>query len=230
MRDAFDFGTRAPVTPRPTSRANRRKGQSLENRETQPYVIEGDRVALGPIERDSMPLFYRWFNDPEMMRTAGIGDGPWTLERVEAWTKRFGGDSSEAWFMVYLRDTGQPIGFAGLRDIDERHGTAEYAISIGEASARGKGYGTEATRLMLDYAFIARGLHSVLLDAAEYNPGGIRAYQKAGFREIGRRHESDVMGGKRWDTVFMQALASEFESPLLGQIFVPDQPRERDSR
>ena len=196
---------------------------------TQTYSITGDRVALGPIESDTMPLFYRWFNDMELLRTAGIGDGPWTMERVEAWFKRFS-DSSEAWFMVFERDSERPIGFAGLRDIDEIHGTAEYAISIGEKSARGQGYGTEATRLMLDYAFVARGLHSVLLDVAAYNPGGTRAYEKAGFREIGRRHESDVMDGKRWDTVYMQALASEFESPVLGRVFAPDQPRQAGDR
>lgn len=189
------------------------------------YSITGDRVALGPIEQDALPLVYRWFNDFELLRTAGIGDGPWSMERVKAWCQRFGGGPDESWFMIYELDTGQPIGFAGLRDIDERHGTAEYAISIGDSAQRGKGYGTEATRLMLDYAFIARGLHSVLLDVAAYNPGGIRAYEKAGFREIGRRHEADLMDGKRWDIVYMQALASEFESPVLAQIFVPDQPR-----
>ena len=202
----------------------------MDKRDTQHYSITGERVALGPIARDTLPLFYRWFNDMELLRTAGIGDGPWTMERVEAWCARFSGGSDEAWFMVFGRDSGRPIGFAGLRDIDERHGTAEYAISIGEASARGMGFGTEATRLMLDYAFIARGLHSVLLDVAEYNPGGIHAYAKAGFREIGRRRESDVMDGKRWDTVYMQALASEFESPVLGKIFIPDQPRQAGDR
>jgi RimJ/RimL family protein N-acetyltransferase len=201
----------------------------LDSPNTQHYSITGERVALAPIEAETVPLFYRWFNDMELLRTAGIGDGPWTMERVEAWCKRFNGNEGEAWFMVFERESDRPIGFAGLRDIDERHGTAEYAISIGEASARGKGFGTEATRLMLDYAFVARGLHSVLLDAAEYNPAGIRAYEKAGFREIGRRRESDVMGGKRWDTVYMQALASEFDSPVLGRIFVPDQPREADA-
>jgi len=197
---------------------------------TQHYSITGDRVALGPIERETLPLFYRWFNDFDLLRTAGIGDGPWTMERVEAWCKRFESGPEEAWFMIYERETGQPIGSAGLRDIDERHGTGEYAISIGEVSARGKGYGTEATSLMLDYAFTPRGLHSVLLDVAEYNPGGIGAYAKAGFKEIGRRHEADVMGGKRWDIVYMQALASEFESPVLAAVFAPDVAKVRDAQ
>jgi len=201
----------------------------MDTRSTQHYSITGERVALGSIERESLPLFYRWFNDFDMLRTAGIGDGPWTMERVEAWCKRFNSGPEEAWFMIYALETGQPVGSAGLRDIDERHRTAEYAISIGEASARGQGYGTEVTRLMLDYAFIARGLHSVLLDVAAHNTGGIRAYANAGFREIGRRREADVMGGKRWDIVYMQALASEFESPVLARIFAPDQPRQAGS-
>lgn len=198
----------------------------MDSQATQRYSMTGERIALGPIERETLPLFYRWFNDVELLRTAGIGDGPWTMERVEEFFKRFNGASDEAWFMIHERESGQPVGTAGLRDIDARHGTAEYAISIGESSARGKGYGTEATRLMLDYAFVARGLHSVLLDVSEFNPAGIRAYAKAGFREIGRRHGAEVMGGRRWDVVYMQALASEFESPVLARIFVPDRPSE----
>jgi len=201
---------------------------NLGNTESALYSIEGESVALGPVTSDTRDLIYRWFNDPNVTRTAGVGDGPWSMERVEEWCKRFTGSDNEAWFLIFERDTGQPIGVAGLRDIDERHRTAEYAITIGEGSARGKGYGTEATRLMLDYAFVARGLHSVLLDVAAYNPGAIRAYEKAGFQEIGRRHGADLSEGTRWDTVFMQALATGFESPVLGAIFVPDQPRETD--
>src|SRR5690349_15653553 len=127
----------------------------MDNHERPTYSFTGERVALGPIERATLPLFYRWFNDFELLRTAGIGDGPWTIERVEGFFKRFNGSTGEAWFMIFDLESGRPIGSTGLRDIDERHGTAEYAISIGEPDARGRGYGTEATRLMLDYAFIA---------------------------------------------------------------------------
>ena len=82
---------------------------------------------------------------------------------------------------------------------------------------------------ILDYAFIARGLHTVLLDVSEFNPAGIRAYEKAGFRIIGRRSGAEVRDGRRWDTIYMQAMASDFESPVLAKIFVPDVPRERRS-
>ena len=56
-------------------------------------------------------------------------------------------------------------------------------------------------------------------------PRGLRAYEKAGFKQIGRRRECRVMGGKVYDEIYMDCLASEFESPVLGRVFAPDAPR-----
>lgn len=102
---------------------------------------------------------------------------------------------------------------------------AEFAILIGEADARGKGYGTEATALILDYSFLALGLSNVFLRIHAYNLADIRAYKKAEFRTIGVRRKSEKMGGALWDTVYMEALANEFERRVLGNVLVPDQPR-----
>ena len=93
---------------------------------------------------------------------------------------------------------------------------------IGEGAYRGRGYGTETTRLMLDYAFTALGLHNVFLTVNAYNYAGIRAYEKAGFREFGRRRQCKMRGGRRWDVVYMDCLATEFSSPVLTAIFEPD--------
>jgi diamine N-acetyltransferase len=84
-------------------------------------------------------------------------------------------------------------------------------IAIGAANCRGQGYGTEATRLMLDYAFNGLGLHSVMLTVYATNPAGLRAYTKAGFREIGRRRQSYLQGGTLWDTIYMDCLARDFD-------------------
>ena len=79
---------------------------------------------------------------------------------------------------------------------------------------------------MLGYAFTALGLHNVMLTVHEYNPAGIRAYTKAGFHEFGRRRESIFMGGKNWDVIHMECLATEWgPSPVLAEIFKPDEPR-----
>ena len=62
-----------------------------------------------------------------------------------------------------------------------------------------------------------------MLTVFEYDPAGQRAYEKAGFREIGRRRQCRMMGGKLWDEIYMECLSTDFESPVLGRIFAPDQ-------
>jgi diamine N-acetyltransferase len=192
----------------------------------QPVVnIVGDLIALGPLHRDLPPLAQRWINDFEAVRNLGMTPIPRTLEHEQGWAERAAASETTVPFVIYERATGAPIGTTSLMGIDWRGRTAEFGILIGEAGARGKGYGTETARLMLDYAFTALGLHSVMLRVHEYNRAGRRAYEKAGYREFGRRRGAQLMGGRRWDTIYMDCLAGEFTSPVLARIFAPDEER-----
>ncbi len=192
----------------------------------QPLVnIVGELVALGPLRRDLLPLYQRWINDFGTTRTLGIPSGPMTWEQEETWFNRAATADGDIPFTIYERATWRPVGTTALHGVDFRNRTATFGIMIGEPDRRGRGYGTETARLMLDYAFTALGLHNVMLAVYEYNPAGQRAYTKAGFREFGRRRQAQFMGGRLWDVIFMECLASEFTSPVLGRIFVPDQPR-----
>ena len=188
-------------------------------------TIVGTKVTLGPLRRDLVPLYQRWVNNFGTQRTLGGWPIPITDERELARYDQLSAADDEALFTIYVRETGQPIGITELKEIDPRSRTATFVIFIGEPEARGQGYGTETTRLVLDYAFTARGLHNVDLQAYEFNLAGLRAYERAGFRPIGRRRQSYWMGGRFWDTVYMDCLASEFVSPVLGAVFVPDTPR-----
>ncbi len=100
-----------------------------------------------------------------------------------------------------------------IRDFTNPHGTAEFGITIGNPGERGQGYGTEATRLLLDYAFTVLGVHNVWLDTLAYNIAAIRAYEKVGFREIGRRRGARALAGRRYDVVLMDCVIDEFVSP-----------------
>ncbi len=187
--------------------------------------IVGDLVALGPLRRDLLPVYQRWINDFATTRTLGIPSGPMTWEAEETWFNRASTSDSDVPFTIYERATWRPVGTTALHGVDFRNRTATFGIMIGEPDRRGRGYGTETARLMLDYAFTALGLHNVMLAVFEYNPAGQRAYTKAGFREFGRRRQAQFMGGRLWDVIFMECLAAEFTSPVLGRVFVPDQPR-----
>jgi hypothetical protein len=82
---------------------------------------------------------------------------------------------------VHLRTTDRLIGTCAFSQLDADNGSALYHITIGESDAWGKGYGTEATQLMLDHAFGAMGLHRIALFVFEFNERAVRAYKRCGF-------------------------------------------------
>lgn len=187
--------------------------------------VSGKRVALGPLRRDLVPHYTRWRNDFTVQRTFGDAPVPVTTEERMRWFEEQAHADDAHWFTIYQLDPFRPIGTTDLFSIDQRYGTAQFGMLIGEEDARGIGLGTEVVTLMLDFAFTALGLHSVMLSVSEYNLAGRRAYERAGFKEMGRRREADMIGGRRYDEIFMDCIATEFESPVLGEIFVPDTPR-----
>ena len=174
--------------------------------------IVGKNVALGPLHRDMLPLFERWEND---LRTADLGGDdprPITAEAITAtWDPLLRGERAD-WhgFAIYALPNLELIGHANLRDFTNSHGTAEIGITLGAVTERGKGYGSEAVRLLLDYAFQHLHVWNVWLDTAAYNHRAIRAYEKAGFREIGRRRGARVAGGTRHDIVLMDCTCEDF--------------------
>lgn len=171
--------------------------------------LVGNLVALGPLRRDLIPAYLRWSNDLSTSRTLGLS-WPTTLEHETATFEARVSDPATAAFTVYERATVRPIGVAYLYQIEPRHARASFGITIGEADARGKGYGTEATRLVLGYAFDDRGLENVLLTVYEFNRAGIRAYEKAGFVAFGRRRRCSRQGARLWDLLYMECVAGEF--------------------
>ena len=84
-------------------------------------------------------------------------------------------------------------------------------IGIGERDCWGKGYGTDAMRVVLRFAFVELNLHRVGLNVFEYNPRAIRSYEKAGFVEEGRLRGFLHRNNRRWDLIFMGILRDEWE-------------------
>jgi RimJ/RimL family protein N-acetyltransferase len=182
--------------------------------------IWGEKVALGPIRRDMLPLFERWKNDFEV--TLGIGQvRPFTAEQEEEWYERVSKSNDTIAFSIYeLGPEGsetylRPIGIAELMGIDYHHGDAEFGIMLGEKSAWGKGYGTEVARLLLDFGFNVLGLHNIWLRVLSFNEYAVKAYKRAGFREAGRLREQHKLGNKRYDDIYMDCLATEFEGSVI---------------
>ena len=188
-------------------------------------LVSGQRVGLGPLRRDLIPTYTRWQTDLEVMRGVGHSGRVPRVETTEAWYEQATKpESTDVHFTIYALDDLAPVGTALLVRVDQHAGTAEFGITIGER--RNQGLGTEATRLVLDWAFTVMGLHNILLVTFSWNLPAIRVYTKAGFREIGRRRGAVVTLGRRYDQVLMDAVAEEFADSVLAR----QVPPEGDSR
>ena len=183
------------------------------------YVLEGDRVALGPLRLDLADTYRRWIHDLDV-RLWILMPGIYALEAEEDWVREtmakcVGPAPEMAAFTIYDRSDGAPIGTAGLIDIDWRLSRATFGINVG--GRPGQGLGTEATRLTLDWAFHVLCLHNVMLGVLPVNARAIRAYEKAGFRHVGVRRSAVVARGERCDEVLMDAVREDFDSPVLAR-------------
>jgi RimJ/RimL family protein N-acetyltransferase len=181
-----------------------------------PFLVTGERAALGLLRREHLPEITTWFNDPDVKRglahrgvVSEEGSAAWYDKVVEAGRQH---RPTEVAFAIHAADDGAFVGVCGLEDIDHNFSRCEFGIWV---ARRGEGIGTDATRLALDWAFTVIGLHNVMLETYEFNEAGIRAYERAGFKPVGRRRDAVRALGRRWDTLLMDATATEFESPVL---------------
>jgi ribosomal-protein-alanine N-acetyltransferase len=175
-----------------------------------PFLI-GPAVYLRPLELDDAATILPWFNDPEVTRLIQRYR-PITLAEEQEFLQRLRSSETDLALGIALRESDQLIGATGLHHIDARNRHASFGISIGEKQHWGKGYGTEATGLMMRYAFQTLNLNRLWLHVYEYNARAIRVYEKLGFRVEGRLRQDTFREGRYWDTLVMGVLREELES------------------
>jgi RimJ/RimL family protein N-acetyltransferase len=182
------------------------------------FIVVGEKAALGPLRRDLAATYARWKNELAVRRGLdylGIAtpqsEDKWVEENLERGAKR---EPEAVEFTIYDRRDSAPVGTAGLFHIVHAHGRASFGIALGER--RGQGLGTEATRLVLDFAFHVLQLRNVALEALDWNVAGLTAYERAGFRRIGIRRGAVMSRGRPTDLVLMDAVPQEFGRSVLG--------------
>jgi RimJ/RimL family protein N-acetyltransferase len=177
-----------------------------------PRSMEGSLVVLRHHRMDDLPHVRRWYRDLDLARLTRYSLQPMTDEEVDRFFHgRLMSPESVA-YAIEIRETGRLIGLTTFSNLDPDNGSVLFHISLGEPDARGQGYGTEATRLMLQLAFERIGLYRVSLSVFGFNERAIRSYQKAGFRLEGRAREAIVRDGERFDELSMGILAPEWHA------------------
>ena len=164
--------------------------------------LEGEKVYLSPINVDDYPIYTKWVNNPNINKYLTIQNKLISLfnerEILEGLSKE------EFVFAIVKCDNDELIGNVGLQNIDYKNGNAELGIFIGEEDNLSKGYGSEAIKLLLNYAFNNLRLHNIMLTVYADNLRAIKAYTKCGFKEFGRRRETLFRDGHYIDVIYME--------------------------
>lgn len=180
-------------------------------------MLKGEKVILRALKREDLPRLLQFNNDIEV-ELAGGGDPPMpqSMDRLEAdFNQQVGGGGRDGASFAIEAD-GQIIGTCGLFNFDQHAHTWELGIGIGDKNYWGKGYGREAVRLLVDYAFRYRNAGKVWLRVHGSNARAIRAYQVVGFVEEGRQRQHVWSNGRYDDLVLMGILRAEWEkSPIV---------------
>jgi RimJ/RimL family protein N-acetyltransferase len=187
-----------------------------------PEVVPGERIFLSQVRREDIPLYARWFSDLELTTYLGSVGQSFTLEQEQDWFERVVQGSSDKTFAIIVREGQRMIGNVSLMNITYHRRVAELGIAIGDKEAWGQGYGSEAARLICDYAFTFLNLHTIYLWHVAFNERAHQAYLKAGFKVAGRLREGSVFDGKRYDDILMDITREDLGpsrlSGMIGQI------------
>lgn len=173
-----------------------------------PITLAGPRITLRSPQPGDQATLERLRADPEIDYYMGVDDSQSKL----LWRHVAVGEQSGALVdLVIIDRRGQPIGLVSLWDRAIPHQAVELSIWIGQGY-RDRGYGTEALRLVLGFAFGELKLHKVFLRVLEYNTRAIHAYQKCGFRVEGVLREEMKVDGQWYALIYMGLLAHEFQA------------------
>lgn len=174
-------------------------------------ILQGQKVTLRPLTAADVPLLARWLFEPDVLHFLHISEDPPQLRTLDAVQERFERMHADPWTLVWRIDTraGRPIGQIELVDIRPLQRRAEMHMAIGEKDAWNGGYGSDALRTMLTFAFQELGLRRVYATPDEDNRRAIRAFEKCGFRQEGVLREHRLRYGKPVNMVMLAVLSHE---------------------
>ena len=172
-------------------------------------MLKSAHVALVPLTVDDLPAMFNWINEREQV-LLNAPYKPIHEGQHKAWFESIQQRNDLVVFGIRLLKDNRLIGSCQLHNINHVHRSAELQIRIGEPYQRGQGYGTEAVRLLLDFAFKDLNLHRVYLHVFSSNAAAIRLYEKVGFVREGLLRKAAHIDGAYVDIVVMGILREEY--------------------
>ena len=178
--------------------------------------LVGRDVYLRPLESADLPLIREWANAPDI-RALTAEVLPMSEAGASEFFERVRTERDRVWFAVVLTQDDRVIGEAGLLRMFHAWRTTDLTIIMGDRTAWGKGFGTQAIRLLLDYAFGCLNFHRVAMGVVGFNERALHFYESVGFRREGVQRDGYFHGHRYHDFVLMSILEDEYRASLLGK-------------
>lgn len=173
-------------------------------------MYEGKLVRLRAYRKDELELVKNYVNDPEVMHyTTPRIPYPYTLEDEEKWYADNSAVNETYNFAIETKETKEYLGGCGINKIDWKNSVVEVGIFIGNKEYWGKGYGTDAMRVLVKFIFEQMNINKVSLQVFSFNKRAQRSYEKVGFKVEGILRQELFKDGAYHDKICMGILKNE---------------------
>jgi len=179
----------------------------MENTMKEIQFLKGERVYLRPFTEEDTDFFDVWYNDA-LTRAKIAAPYPTTAAQSLQCVQRSGHDC--IWLGIATCEKHEVIGEIGLLRMYPAWGTSDLTIIIPHEAHQGKGYGTEAIRLLMDYAFGDLGFHRLAIGVVGFNTDALRFYKKNGFKKEGIQEDGYYYHYEYHNFIMMRILKEEF--------------------
>lgn len=173
--------------------------------------LKGKKLYLRSInEKDLEGKYFDWFNDYEVTRYMESGFFPNSQENMQEYLRCVGRNSNNVLLGIIDLKTGTHVGNVRLGPINWIHRTSYLGIIIGEKNFWGKGYATEAIKLVVEYGFNRLNLHKISAGVNASNVASLKAFEKNGFLIEGQRREELFVDGNYCDAMILGLNSKDF--------------------
>jgi RimJ/RimL family protein N-acetyltransferase len=175
-------------------------------------LLRGDSVVLNRVTQNDLPKIVSIYSDLDFNRHLMRRDvRPFSLEDVESWFRNMADEFGIPVFAIRALTDDSLIGLCAFKDVRWASRHTFFWIGI-DPAMRGKGYGPDATRVLLKYAFLELNLNCVGLEVFAYNTAAIAAYEKVGFQHDGQVRAYIYRDGVYYDMLLMSMVRDEWEA------------------
>ncbi|MBY0122784.1 GNAT family N-acetyltransferase [Bacillus sp. S/N-304-OC-R1] len=171
--------------------------------------LEGKRLYLKPISLEDSRDYYEKLFNLESRRLTGL-QRSYTKEQIDKYLEGKVHETSSLLYLIALKESDEVVGDIALQDIDSFNRSANIRIAIDNSSHQGKGYGSEAMLLLLDYGFGIVNLHRIELNVFSYNERAKHVYEKLGFKVEGVQRDALYYNHSYHDSILMSLLEHEY--------------------